>query len=316
MAMEPIAVTIHDSSEIAPTCAMFVGSMMMPEPIMFTATMKVSWMRFIRFRSCTTPPATFSAATLMVAPRTCRIRPPLPALHRTGSGSSLPEYPPILFPLRRRSFAHHVGVELDAAVHSFLEDALHFVVEAREAVERLLEGQKVVEHRLGLAVPPLAGNDDADSRRVDQSESRGDAPLDASQRPVTPPVADQTLVSILRRHAQLWKARPPEAPPLQLLDVCLAIESVHLVADLPQGVARVAIAMRRIERRQDLMQVGIAIPQVLELDESRDQCVEFAFVLRRRHQEEDAVQVTLLRHDPLLAQVVRNHCGRHAKVQI
>ena len=47
MAIEPSAVTIHDSSEIAPTCAMFVGSMMMPEPIMFTATMKVSCIRFI-----------------------------------------------------------------------------------------------------------------------------------------------------------------------------------------------------------------------------------------------------------------------------
>src|SRR5262245_21948437 len=49
MAIEPSAVTIQDKSEIAPTWAMFVGSMMMPEPIMFTATMKVSWTRFIFF---------------------------------------------------------------------------------------------------------------------------------------------------------------------------------------------------------------------------------------------------------------------------
>ncbi len=49
MAIEPSAVTIHDSSEIAPTCAMLVGSMMMPEPIMFTATMNVSCIRFILF---------------------------------------------------------------------------------------------------------------------------------------------------------------------------------------------------------------------------------------------------------------------------
>src|SRR6478736_7167120 len=47
MAIEPSAVTIHDKSEIAPTFAMFVGSMMMPEPIMFTATMNVSWTTFI-----------------------------------------------------------------------------------------------------------------------------------------------------------------------------------------------------------------------------------------------------------------------------
>jgi hypothetical protein len=42
IAIDPRAVTTHDNSEIAPTFAMFVGSMMMPEPIMLTATMNVS----------------------------------------------------------------------------------------------------------------------------------------------------------------------------------------------------------------------------------------------------------------------------------
>ena len=49
MAIEPTAVTTHESSEIAPTFAMLAGSMMMPEPIMFTATMNVSCIRFIFF---------------------------------------------------------------------------------------------------------------------------------------------------------------------------------------------------------------------------------------------------------------------------
>jgi hypothetical protein len=35
------AVTIQDSSEMAPACAILVDSMMMPEPIMFTATINV-----------------------------------------------------------------------------------------------------------------------------------------------------------------------------------------------------------------------------------------------------------------------------------
>ena len=52
MAIEPTAVTIQESSEIAPTCAMLEGSMMMPEPIMFTATMKVSCITFIFFCAC------------------------------------------------------------------------------------------------------------------------------------------------------------------------------------------------------------------------------------------------------------------------
>src|SRR5690349_23200371 len=51
MAIEPTAVTIHDVSEIAPTPAMLAGSMMMPEPIMFTATMNVSCTTFIFFLS-------------------------------------------------------------------------------------------------------------------------------------------------------------------------------------------------------------------------------------------------------------------------
>src|SRR5437879_13060937 len=50
MAIEPTAVTPQESREIAPTWAMFVGSMMIPEPIMLTATMTVSWIRFIFFR--------------------------------------------------------------------------------------------------------------------------------------------------------------------------------------------------------------------------------------------------------------------------
>src|SRR6476659_10546862 len=49
MAIEPTAVTPQDNSEIAPTCAMLAGSMMMPDPIMLTATSTVSCIRLIFF---------------------------------------------------------------------------------------------------------------------------------------------------------------------------------------------------------------------------------------------------------------------------
>src|SRR5215510_11857263 len=101
IAIEPSAVTIQESSEMAPTLAMFVGSMMMPEPIMFTATMNVSWIRLIFFFS-----AIVSSSSL-AAPRHVRGR------RRCGTGCVLPP---------------------------FLEHSLDLVVEAREAVERLLEG--------------------------------------------------------------------------------------------------------------------------------------------------------------------------------
>ncbi|MET0893009.1 MAG: hypothetical protein ABWY01_05510, partial [Pseudoxanthomonas sp.] len=47
--MDPNAVTIHDSSDIAPTCAMLAGSMITPDPIMFTATSTVSCIKLIFF---------------------------------------------------------------------------------------------------------------------------------------------------------------------------------------------------------------------------------------------------------------------------
>src|SRR5262245_54583188 len=49
IASEPSAVAIQESREIAPTWAMFAGSMMIPEPIMLMATMTVSWTRFSFF---------------------------------------------------------------------------------------------------------------------------------------------------------------------------------------------------------------------------------------------------------------------------
>src|SRR6188768_2431552 len=178
MAIEPNAVTIHDSSEIAPTLAMFVGSMMMPEPIMFTATMNVSCIRLIFF-------AAF-AAVPFATPVSGRVR-------------LLPD---------------GVSVEFDAPIDPLLVDTLHFVVEPGEPIERLLKRHEVVEHRLRALVPPLTRNHDSDSWRVDQRERRSDATLHRVQRHVVHLVGDQCLVCILRRHRELRETRIPEALPL------------------------------------------------------------------------------------------------------
>src|SRR3954465_5472479 len=108
MAMDPSAVTSQDSSEIAPTLAMLVGSMMIPDPIMFTATMNVSWTRVIFF-------AVMPSSSLV-----------------TVAGPLLPV---------------RVGVEVDAVIDSLLVDALHFVVEAGKPTEGLLKRHEVIEHR-------------------------------------------------------------------------------------------------------------------------------------------------------------------------
>ena len=96
----------------------------------------------------------------------------------------------------------------------------------------------------------------------------------------------------------------------------VAIEVVHLVADLPQRVAGVALAVRGAERRQHLAERRVAIPEILELDQLGDERVELALVLGRRHQEEDAVEIALLRHDALLAEVVGDDRRGHAEVEV
>src|SRR5258705_13370069 len=108
MATDPNAVTSQESSEIAPTLAMLAGSMMIPEPIMFTVTRNVSWVKFIFFVSM--------VGVLPVNPD--------------------------------ESFLHDVGVELDPAVDPFLIHALDLVVETGESIERFLEREEVVEHGL------------------------------------------------------------------------------------------------------------------------------------------------------------------------
>src|SRR6188472_327161 len=167
MAIEPKAVTIHDSREIAPTCAMLVGSMMMPEPIMFTATMNVSCTTFIFLAAGA--PAEFTVA--------------------------VPKSPP-----------DRVGEELDAVIDPLLIDALDLVIEAGKPVERFLKRHEVVQHRLRPVVPPLAGHDDSDPRRIDQRQGCGDAALDLLQRDVVHLVGDQGLVRVLRRHRELGEA--------------------------------------------------------------------------------------------------------------
>src|SRR5215470_5598313 len=154
MAIEPRAVTTQDNSEIAPTFAMFVGSMMIPEPIMLTATMNVSWINVIFFRSSTSVPS--------------------------------------------KSFTYGVRVKLDASVHAFLKNPLHFVVEAGKLVERFLEGEEVIEHRLRSIVPAFTRNDDADAGWINQREGGRNATVHLVERHVIDVVADKRLVRALR----------------------------------------------------------------------------------------------------------------------
>src|SRR4051812_30891621 len=270
-AIDPNAVTIQESSDIAPTLAMLVGSMMIPEPIMFTATMNVSCTRFIFF---------FVSAIVLLL------------------------------------LSNYVGVEPDTTFDRLLVHPLDFVAEAREAVEGLFEGIEVIEHRSGALVPALAGNYHAYTRWINECERRRNTTLDRGHWQVVDFVGHELLVGVLRRHRELGEAFGPEAGPLQRLDVGLPVERVHLVAHLADGVARIAGRILDADGRQHLGQRRVPVPEVLELDQLREQRIHLALVFGRRHEEQDAVEVAFLRNDALFAQVVGQHRGWHTEVEI
>ena len=82
------------------------------------------------------------------------------------------------------------------------------------------------------------------------------------------------------------------------------VEVVHLVADAPQRVAGVALAVRRARCGSTSLSGASRSQRSLNFTSCGEQRVELALVLGRRHQEEDAVEIALLRHDPLFAQEV------------
>src|SRR5258706_1785271 len=171
MATDPTAVTIQESSEIAPTRAMLAGNMMMPDPIMLTATRNVSCISVI-FLFCVVMALSVGADD---------------------------------------SFLHDVGVERGPAVDPFLVHALDLVVETGKSIERLLEGQEVIEHGLCAGIPSLALHHDADAWGIDERERGGDASLDAIERHVVHVVCHELFVGVFWRHREPWKALRTEA---------------------------------------------------------------------------------------------------------
>src|SRR6478609_7025583 len=130
-------------------------------------------------------------------------------------------------------------MELDASVDDFLVDTLDFVAEAREAVERFLESHEVIQHRPGAFIPAFTRNYHADTWWIDEREGCRNTTLDLCHGDVVDFVGHELLVGVLRRHGELGKTFRAEAVALQLLDVGLAVEGVHFVADLAERITRI-----------------------------------------------------------------------------
>ena len=107
-------------------------------------------------------------------------------------------------------------MEADGAVGLFLAvDALDLRAEAGELVFGGLEGEEVVDHRLGFAADAFARDHHGDSRGVDEHEGRGDAALDAVDRQEVDLVADEEAAGVVRGHGKVR-----EVVGLELLTLC------------------------------------------------------------------------------------------------
>ena len=84
---------------------------------------------------------------------------------------------------------------------------------------------------------PLAGNDGRDARRIDDEESRRDAPGELVERQVIDLVAHHSPHRLLRRHCRLGQMFRRELRPLQLADATSSIKGVHLGAEIAQAQA-------------------------------------------------------------------------------
>src|ERR1051326_6182108 len=111
-------------------------------------------------------------------------------------------------------FANHVCKELDFAVHALLVNALYFIVEARKAIERLLECEEVIEHGLRLRIPPFTRQPNPNTRRIDQRQCRRDSSLDFVQSDVIDLVCNKSLIGFLGAHSSFRKTRCAETKPL------------------------------------------------------------------------------------------------------
>ena len=101
-----------------------------------------------------------------------------------------------------------------------------------------------------------------------------------------------------------------------MLHVVAAIEVVHPLAQLPQAHVAVQRRIRFAQRWNRFAQRRVLVEMAFELREMRDQMLQLAETFGRREQEQDRVQVGLLGHDAVLAQVARQDWRRRAERRV
>ena len=91
---------------------------------------------------------------------------------------------------------------------------------------------------------------------------------------------------------------------------------MHFLTQLANGVIAVANRVFVVNSRQYLGERRIRFDMLFELGQHRHQSRQFFRAFRRRQQEQNRVEIALLRHDAVFAQVVRQDGRRDAKLGI
>ena len=91
---------------------------------------------------------------------------------------------------------------------------------------------------------------------------------------------------------------------------------MHFLAQLADGVIPVAVFVFAIHRRQHFAERRIFFDVLLKPHQLFHQQLHFGRCFRRGKQEQNRVQVTFLRHDAILAQIVRQNGRRYAELRV
>ena len=201
----------------------------------------------------------------------------------------------------------HVGPGDLTAVLVLLDvDALQLGCKAREEVDALLKGEEVLQHG---AAPDFARHQAEDARRVGKRAFDAHSPLGLAQAHELDVVADELVVGLLSVEHTPGKVLLAEHRLLEVLDVDGLVEVMHLLAELADRVALVALLVGVVELGEHFGERRVIVDEALEAGDLRDEVRHLGMVLGGRHQEEDRVEVALFGDDTVLAKEARENGG-------
>ena len=103
---------------------------------------------------------------------------------------------------------------------------------------------------------------------------------------------------------------------MQALHIKADVQIVHLLAQFAEGIIAIAHRILVVDGRQHVGQRRIRFNMLFELSQHRHQLRHFFGALRRRQQEQNRVEIALLRHDAVFTQIMRQNGCRDAKLTV